>query len=196
MDDFAKVYLELYNLNKRIYNMEEVHSPEKEGSDMTKIIEFELTRNPITGKVEATMLDYGQISQYEKVVLKVVLIDFPVNNNYAVRLHIATPNHIVSDPTKKEDYQFHNYMIPQSSEPNTFMINFNKIIGNKLNIGEFNHCPLIFEVLDGTGSMLSNQEAIGLYKTNTTQNYGPSDLESIFIKLNELSARQHELEGN
>lgn len=190
MDDFARIYLELDNLNKRIYDMETVH-PEEGESNMAKILEYTLTYS--AGTLTATRTDSQTISQYEKVVIKATLVDFPTND-YATRLHISSATYSDSNEETYDDFQFHSYMLPEGSTKGVFIISLNKTLGDTLTIGDANTCPIMFEVLDESSPLYSNILNIELYKTNTTQSYTPDDLVSIFIKLNELVDRQNELE--
>ena len=137
MDDFAKIYLTLDNLNKRIYDMEIIH-PEERSSNMAKILEYTLTYN--AGAINASRTDSQTISQYEKVVIKATLVNFPVND-YAARLHISPANASEGNEETWDDFQFHNYMLPEGSTKNVFIINLNKTLGDTLTIGNANICP-------------------------------------------------------
>lgn len=198
MDDFTKIYKELYDLNRRIYEIEETHK-EEVYTKMTKIIEFNINYNG--GRFTVNKLTAGDISQYERAVIKATLVGFPATDgggdpkSYAVRFHISSPEHATLTETSPEDFEFHNYMTPQIGTKNSFLINLNTILGRKLKIGEQNACPLMFEVFDEGSSGHTDVSGINLYRTNISQTYSSDDLSAIFVKLNELSERQHELEA-
>lgn len=191
IDDFAKIYLELYNLNKRIYNMEETHL-EEVGSKMIKIIK--ITSEYSGGNISIAFDNENEvISQYEKVVLELKLVGFPTDD-YAVRLHMSSPDYEMPLAPEKDDYQLHNYMIPQSHDFNVFRLPLQKTLGDELSIGTANTCPFIIEVLNEEDSLESNALEIELYKSNTSQAYTVNDLTSMFIKINDLKSRQDKLE--
>lgn len=192
LDDFSKAYLDIYSLNKRIYEMETIH-PEEVGTKMVKIVKITATYGG--GNVFITFDDPAQvISQYERAVLEVKLVSFP-EDDYATRLHISSSTYSDGEETEKDDFEFHAYMIPQNFDYNVFRLPLQKTLGDAITIGSANLCPFLIEVLNEEDSLESNIETIELYKSNTSQAYTVNDLTAIFIKLNELQARQDELEG-
>lgn len=194
MDDFAKIYLNLDELNKKIYGLEEekLHHRE-EPSKMAKIIDFNIYYN--SGKLTVTKLTSDNISQYQRVIIRANLIDFPAVDSYAVRFHISSPSYATLTEEKPEDFQFSNYMSPEAGSKNSFLVNLTNILGKELKIGAQNACPLMFEIYDGGSSDYTDVSGILLYKTNVSQTYSSDDLTAIFIKLNELNERIHELEA-
>ena len=198
MDDFAKIYLKLDEINRKIYGLEEIHHTE-EHSKMTKIIDFNINYN--NGNFTVNKITQDDISQYQRAVIRAKLVDFPTvdSNNkeksYAVRFHISSPSFATLTESKPEDFQLHNYMSPEPGTKNSYLVNLNTILGKELRIGVQNSCPLMFEVYDEGSFDHTDVSGILLYNTNVSQTYLSDDLSAIFIKLNELTERIHELEA-
>lgn len=192
MTDFDNIYTELFKLNNQIYNMESIHM-RKEHDSMIKEVNFELRY--VSGSLQLTKLTITPVSQFERVVIRAKVLDYDMDNPaIALKMHLASPNYQISNPNNPEDYEFHQYMMPSQEDPFMFEININKIIGDKLTIGNLNSLPTMFQLFDGVGFSNSAPSNVELYKTNTSTSYTSTDMTGVYTKLNELTQRQKGLE--